>query len=159
MLFDIITSRDFMNKLEADYLDFKAEPDSARLALNCIITVYHLHEWVWGDWLNRDFETWKRLGIRDIDTFKKWLDIHCPGFLVIQSLTNGAKHFSKPDAETRLISGFGMGPYGAGPYGHPYLLIDHGAGESARLQIADQLIEETVSFWRQFFETYRPSMS
>jgi hypothetical protein len=45
-MFDIITSRDFLGKLEADYKDFKAQSDSARYALNCIITAYHLHVWV-----------------------------------------------------------------------------------------------------------------
>jgi len=60
-MFDIITSRDFLAKLEADYTDFKAQPDSARHALNRIITAYHLHEWIWGDWLKTDYATWKKL--------------------------------------------------------------------------------------------------
>ena len=42
-MFDIITSRDFLAKLEADFADFEKEPGSARLALNCAITGYHLH--------------------------------------------------------------------------------------------------------------------
>ena len=58
-MFDIVTSQEFLAKLEADCTDFKAQPDSARHALNCIITAYHLHEWVWGDWLNADYATWK----------------------------------------------------------------------------------------------------
>jgi hypothetical protein len=60
-MFDIETSEDFLNKLEAEYADFKAQPDSTRQALNCIMTAYHLHEWVWGDWLKTDHETWNRL--------------------------------------------------------------------------------------------------
>jgi hypothetical protein len=47
-MFDIITSRDFLAKLEADWDDFMKEPHSARLALNCAITAFHLHEWVIG---------------------------------------------------------------------------------------------------------------
>lgn len=35
-IFDIVTSRDFLAKLEADYCDFKVQPDSARHALNCV---------------------------------------------------------------------------------------------------------------------------
>jgi hypothetical protein len=49
-LFDIVTSYDFLAKLEEDYDDFVKEPHSSRLALNCAITAFHLHEWVWGDW-------------------------------------------------------------------------------------------------------------
>jgi hypothetical protein len=53
-MFDIITHRDSHAKLKADFDDFANEEDSARLALNCAITAYHLHEWVWGDWLKTD---------------------------------------------------------------------------------------------------------
>jgi hypothetical protein len=61
-MFNITTCRDFHSKLSADFDDFAKEQDSARLALNCIITAYHLHEWVWGDWLKTDYAAWKELG-------------------------------------------------------------------------------------------------
>ena len=48
-MFDIITSRDFLAKLEADFEDYERNPQSARHAVNCVITAYHIHEWVWGD--------------------------------------------------------------------------------------------------------------
>ena len=64
-----------------------------RLALNCAMTAYHMHEWVSGDWLKTDYAVWKELGIRDIETFLAWIDRACPWFPVIQGLTNGAKHF------------------------------------------------------------------
>jgi hypothetical protein len=41
-------------ELVADYADFKTQPDSARRAPNCIITAYHVHEWVWGHWLKTE---------------------------------------------------------------------------------------------------------
>ena len=37
--------------LVEDFDDFMAEPHSIRRAWHCAITAYHLHEWVWGDWL------------------------------------------------------------------------------------------------------------
>jgi hypothetical protein len=61
-MFDMLSSHDFFKKLEADYVEFKAQPDSSRHALNCIMTAYHLYEWVWGDWLNADYETWRKIG-------------------------------------------------------------------------------------------------
>jgi hypothetical protein len=161
-MFDIITSRDFLAKLEADYTDFKAQSDSARHALNCLTTAYHLHEWVWGDWLKTDYATWNMLGIRDEASFKKWLDDAWPGFALVQSLANGAKHFARritveaKRVETERIAGYGSGPYGVGPYGQPYLLIDYGAATPERWQTAEQVIDDAVAFWRGFFETYRP---
>ena len=42
--FDIVTCQDFHAKLTADFDDFAKEEDSGRVALNCAITAYHLHE-------------------------------------------------------------------------------------------------------------------
>ena len=77
-MFDIVTCRDFLAKLNADFDDFLKQQDSARLALNCIVTAYHLHEWVWGDWLKTDHAAWKQLGIRDKETFIAWIEHECP---------------------------------------------------------------------------------
>ena len=156
-MFDIITSRDFLSKLEADYADFKAHPDSPRHALNCIITAYHLHEWIWGDWLKADFVTWSKLSIRDKETFRGWLLDEWTGFVVVENLANGAKHFvRKTSAETQRVAGYGCGPYGVGPYGQPYLLIDYGADKSERWQTAEQLLNDAVTFWRRFFDAHHP---
>lgn len=159
-MFDIITARDFLSKLEEDYADFKARPDSARRALNCIITAYHLHEWAWGDWLNRDYVIWNKLSIRNIESFEKWLERECPGFALARKLANGAKHFVRSvSSETQHVANFGEGPYGVGPYGSPYLLIDYGIDKPDRWKTGEQLIDEIVAFWRQFFQTYRPEDS
>ncbi len=156
MAFDIITSGDFLAKLDADYDDFKRQPDSSRHALNCIITAYHLHEWVWGDWLKIDYATWGKLGIRDDESFRSWLEGNWHGFGVVQSLANGTKHFVRQNAiGAERVAGYGCGPYGIGPYGQPYLLIDYGTAVPDRWQTAEQLIDEAINFWRQFFLTYR----
>jgi hypothetical protein len=154
-MFDIITSQDFLSKLEAEYADFKAQPDSTRHAVNCIMTAYHLHEWVWGDWLKTDYEAWQEIGgIRDKDSFKVRLAELWPGLVIAEELTNGTKHFAKGSVETGRIAGYGSGPYNVGPYGRPYLLIDYGSGCVPRYQTAEQLIDAAVTFWRGFFDLY-----
>jgi hypothetical protein len=158
-MFDIVTCRDFLAKLNADFDDFLKQQDSARLALNCIVTAYHLHEWVWGDCLKTDHAVWKQLGIRDRETFIAWTERECPGFKTIQDLANGAKHFiRKQDVQTRHVGGFGMGPYGVGPYGASYLLIDYGADAGAeRWKTARELLECAVTFWNGFFDKHCPT--
>jgi hypothetical protein len=156
-IFDIVTSRDFLDKLKADYADFKSQPSSARLALNFIITAYHLHDWVWGDWLKADYATRKKLGIRKMPSFKAWLDRSCPGFGALKDLTNGAKHLRKTNVATEFIDGgFGSGPYGIGPLAQPYLLIDDGADGEQRWQTAGELLDQAIAFWDDFFKEYRP---
>jgi hypothetical protein len=108
-----------------------------------------------GDWLKTDYETWGKIGgIRDKESFKARLVKLWPSMVVVEELTNGTKHFAKGAVETERIAGYGSGPCGVGPYGKPYLLIDFGSDCSPRYQMAEQLIDEAVAFWRQFFNTY-----
>jgi hypothetical protein len=158
-MFDLATSQDFYAVLVADFDDFMAEPHSARRALHCAITAFHLHEWVWGDWLKADHVTRAALGISDKKSFLEWIDQHCVWFPGVQDLANGTKHFARNQGfETMRIGGYGQGPYGVGPYGQGYLLIDYGEGAGVhRWQPAAHLLEIVVRFWRDFFRAYRPS--
>ena len=160
-MFDVQTAEDFYAMLVADFDDFMAEPHSARRALHCAITAYHLHEWVWADWLKADRALRARLGISDKQAFLAWIDRHCVWFAGIQDLTNGAKHVRPNQGlETMRVGGYGEGPFGVGPYGQGYLLVDYGEGAGEhRWQPAANLLEVAVRFWRDFFRTYRPSPS
>jgi hypothetical protein len=84
-MFDLTNSRDFYAMLVEDFDDFMAEPHSARRAVHCAITAYHLHEWVWSDWLKHDYDVWKALGIRDKDSLRSWIDAKCVWVLAVQS--------------------------------------------------------------------------
>lgn len=157
-MFDVQTAEDFYTMLVADFDEFMAEQDSARRALHCAITAYHLYEWVWADWLKVDHDLWAKLKIRDRDSFLDRICQNCVQFKVVQDLANGTKHFGRNQrVKTERISGYGMGPYGIGPYGQAYLLIDYGeaAGEH-RWQTAADLLEIVVRFWRDFFRDSRP---
>ena len=94
-MFYIKNSRDFYEKLLQEFDDFQQDQLSARYAINCAITAYHMHEWVWGDWLKTDYAVWKKLGIRDKESFVAWLEGACPGFNTAQDIANGSKHFDR----------------------------------------------------------------
>jgi hypothetical protein len=159
-MFDLTNSREFYAMLVEDFDDFMAQPHSARRAVHCAITAYHLHEWVWGDWLKEDYGVWKAIGIRDKDSFRAWIESKCVWFLAVQDIANGTKHFIRDQGfETMRIGGYGQGPFGVGPYGQGYLLIDYGEGAAEhRWQPAAPLLEVVVRFWRDFFRAYRPSL-
>ncbi|MFG1391627.1 hypothetical protein [Xanthobacter agilis] len=173
-MFDIRSARDLLDKLEADFADYANESDSARLALNCSITAFHLHEWVWGDWLKSDRETRDALGIQSPKEFLQWIDKTCVWFPTIQALTNGTKHFGRPKGFDGIRvsrmpfmfdtpnAGFDQGCWdGPEPYvtgEDSYLLIDYGseAGEHRWYPVA-ALLEAVVRFWRKFFALYAPT--
>jgi hypothetical protein len=95
-----------------------------------------------------------RLGATVIRTkrdFVGWLDHNCPHFKLVQELANGSKH-CLPTHPTDKIEGYGQGPFGIGPAGHPYLLIDLGEGKplSERWAVAHTVLADVIAFWRAF---------
>src|SRR5258706_13329869 len=64
-MFGINSSVAFYGKMLEDYDHFVEQSGSPRHAINCMLSAYHMAEWIWGDWLQTDYATWKALGIRD----------------------------------------------------------------------------------------------
>lgn len=155
-MFDVTNSEKLYAMLVEHFDEFMRNQQSARCAIHCAITAYHLHEWVWGDWLRTDHVTRKKLGITNRRTFLEWIDSKCLWFPIIQALANGGKHFIRDQGfETKYIKVYGEGP---GVFGAGYLLVDFGEGAGElRWQTAAQLLELVVRFWRDFFANYRPT--
>ena len=62
--FGIETAKDLLEKLEQDIADFRSSKClSERHALNAVWTAYHMHEWVWGGLLKRDYAVQQALGL------------------------------------------------------------------------------------------------
>lgn len=172
-MFDINTSRDFLGIVEANFADFEKEPGSSRLAINCALTAYHLHEWVWNDWLKNDDETRKLLRIdKEKDAFLRWIDCHCVWFQRIQELANGAKHVRKMPFDAKRVSLLpeARGLPNAGAEGSHWdgpmpfitgdtevLLIDCGpADPEFQYLLVGQLLYVVLQFWRGFIERFAP---
>ncbi|MBG1233726.1 hypothetical protein [Aestuariivirga litoralis] len=160
-MFSVTKAKDFYAMVVGDFDDLMEEPDSPRRAMHCAIMAYHLHDWVWAE-IESDEALLTRLGLvegSDRVAFVHWIKARCPYFFGVQALAHETKH-SKPRErmQTERVSGWGSGPYGVGPYGRPYLLIDWGeeAGE-LRWQPALTLLEIVVRFWRDFFREYLPA--
>ena len=179
-MFNIVTSYDFLLKLEADFEDFEQAPHSARSALNCALSAYHLYEWVWGDWLKADSTCQKILGIAGKSAkerrvgFLKFIVRACPWFLTIQEIATGAKHFCQPSFETLRVgsvpfmldvqrAGLDEGSFdGPLPFDSTYpengrLLLDYGSGtDPHRFYPALTIFDAVIRFWREFFARYHP---
>lgn len=176
-MFDINNSRDFYEKLLADFDDFMARQDSGRLALNCAITAYHMADWIWADWLKFDAATKTTLNIKSKDDFLAFIDRSFPWFPTVQALANGTKHFGrKEDFDAVKVRGYGIGPYGGGPHGQSYLTIDYGEAVDAlparggfeleqhtgphpnphRFMPVALMLEGTVRLWRDFLNAHSP---
>lgn len=127
-MFGIVTAADYRKKVEADLDELREKPSDGRAAMNAVTGLYHMHDWLWAKWLkDRKPVELDAATINSKTDLLRSLDANCPHFKLIQLLANGAKHACYVDAEGK-IEGYGAGPFGIGPFGRPYLLIDLGKG-------------------------------
>ena len=156
-MFGIVTAEDFRAKSRRDYLRLAAELADADLAMNAILSNYHLHEWIWSLVLKsrRPFDLGGTI-IREKSDWIRWLEANCPHFAVLRDLANGSKHCIPAVYSTGRIAGFGQGPYGVGPFGVPYLLLDLGSelDGASRWLVGSEIVREASEFWDTFFEKH-----
>jgi hypothetical protein len=155
-MFAITNATEFFTKVKQDHAALEEQIDDSGRAMNCILSAYHLHEWVWAHSLKPTMP--RKLGnliVKDKSSFVGWLEAACPHFTLLQELTNGTKHCA-PVHSTMKIAGYGIGPYGIGPWGASYLLIDLGENVPIpqRWVVASDMLGEVVGFWGEFFEQY-----
>ena len=85
--FDIKNSDDFYKKLKEDYNEFCTKETSSRIALNCAMTAWHLHEWIYND-----YKTTKLRRFREVKKFGKELKKKCQSLQLMQDICTGTKH-------------------------------------------------------------------
>jgi len=155
-MFDITTCRDFHRKLRADFEDFAKEQASARLPSTASLRPITFTN---GCGATGSRRSRRMEGTRDQD--KESLSRGSSGnarrsgqFRTCEWREAFHSRAECRDAPRRRVR---HGPYGVGPFGASYLLIDYGvdAGEQ-RYKTARDLIESVVSFWNGFFERYLP---
>lgn len=181
-MFDVVTARDFYAMVIEDFDDFMEEPHAARRALHCAISAYHLHEWVWSDWLKSDAAARERIGIKKSkEAFVSWICQACVWFTYVQAMANGTKHLGRandfgtikvvaaPFAFDQHTAGWDQGAWDGpiqfvsgsmpvGPKGQGYLILDlgEGAAPETRWMPVAHILEVVLRFWRDFFRYYRP---
>jgi len=148
-VFGITTAADFREKSARDNAALQADVSNVDVAINAILSAYHLHEWVWRLVLKpRKPVSVRGAVLRNSDDWKTWLDQNFPHFGLLRDLANGSKH-CVPVSNAGKVEGYGQGPYGVGPYGKPYLLIDQGQAFSpeARWLVGNRVVREAAEFW------------
>ena len=157
-LFDINNSRDFYQKLLEDFDDYMGNTGSARHAMNCAITAHHMHDWVWVDFLKRNIELRKRLGIKSRNDFIKWIVEKSIWFSLVQGISNGSKHMQyDPALKAQHVGGWGVAKWDEHNWGQTHLVIDMGGDDpGSRYMHIATLLEVVVRFWRDFLRAYGP---
>ena len=87
--YDIKNSFDFFKKLLDEREDLLKNPTSARFAINCAITAWQLHDWVYSERYNYSFMS----QFKSKSDFRKYLYSKEIVFRTIHDLADGAKHY------------------------------------------------------------------
>jgi hypothetical protein len=104
-MFGISTVRDYYAMLVEDFDEFMAEPGSARRAIHCAMTAYHMYEWAWSDLVKENDRLKERIGAKKKKEFVQWIGNDCIWFECVADLASGSKHFLQ-DFETMRVGGF-----------------------------------------------------
>ncbi|MEN5168332.1 hypothetical protein ABE444_02060 [Brevundimonas pondensis] len=149
-MFGITTAKDFRSKASRDNAALQSDIANADYAINAVLSAYHLHEWVWGRSLKASSPISVRgTMLREKKDWVAWLDANFPHFSLLQDLANGSKHCVPVSAES--VDGYGEGPWGIGPFGVPYLLIDLGSEKQVedRWRVASDVLQDANDFWAE----------
>lgn len=145
--FSIQTSEDFLKKLLEDYEEFKLNPISSRIALNCAITSWHLTEWIFNEYKHL-FAQYNNLGM-----YQGAIKQLCPSLQIMHDLANGTKHYvltkHNPIVNESNIhqGGFSREFSREFDISYLYLLLKNGTK-----LIFDDEIQSVVVFWKQYFK-------
>jgi hypothetical protein len=97
--YDIKNSFDFFRKLLDEREDFLKNPASARFAINCAITAWQLHDWVYAD--REKYPFMKQFQSKS--DFRNYLYLKERDFRTIHDLADGAKHYQLTSRTTTIL--------------------------------------------------------
>ena len=119
------SARDFWTKIaQLDYVDFRDDATDLRKAFHAAATLYHVVDWVWGDYKSRPQMVYGAGSLNDLRDHI--IQNECANFGLIRDVADSTKHFrldrssatvSSATEVTSRSTGYGEGGYGEGGYG------------------------------------------
>ena len=147
-LFGVNTVDDYLALCSEAVGEFTAQQDSVLKGFTAILVLNHLP-----DWLRYKLTAAERntLGLSSQPEAEvvSALEARNADLTLVRQIANGFKHL-RPVHPTQKVEGYGNGPFGVGPFGVPYLLIDLGEDEdtSKRWCLGLNLCERVLAWWQ-----------
>lgn len=148
IIFGVDTICDYMNLCVKAVNDFEKSQDNVLKAFTAILILNHIV-----DWLQYKLTTPERGILRISGSKEESVQNHFEGqnsdLILVRDIANGFKHL-RLKQPTKEIKGFGCGPYGTGPFGAPYLLIDPSdhLSPDERGYNAFSLCQKVLAWWQ-----------
>ncbi|MFN8437327.1 MAG: hypothetical protein U0V72_06750 [Cytophagales bacterium] len=163
--FGIINSEQFLEKLLSEYEDFDKNPISARHAINCALTAWHLTDWIYQehsiikDNFKDSEKTKEKNGITErikISGLKKFQDHlinqKCKELSYMRDISNGSKHCLLRNTEIKgktlkYIGNYSFKDYSRKDYNVDRFIYEDGNGVKQNFE--DALLT-VIEFWKNF---------
>ncbi len=148
-LFGMETINDYLALCEEAVKAFEEEQDSVLKGFTAILALNHLPDWLRYKLTQADRQS---LGFADPASgasVKCFFENQNEDLKLLRQIANGFKHL-QPDHSTERIAGYGEGPWGIGPCGAPYLLIDPGTEKDASERSLGglELCKRVLAWWK-----------
>lgn len=148
-VFGIDSVSDYLDFCSNAVKDFKSAQDNVVRGFTAILALNHIPDWLRYKLTSAQRNALGLSGTEVGECVKNYFECQNDDLGLIRDVSNGFKHLRLANS-TRKVSGYGRGPFGVGPYGSPYLLIDLGEelpGED-RWVVGSNLCERTLGWWK-----------
>ena len=162
--FGIISSREFYNKLIEEYNEFDSNYISARHAINCSITSWHLTDWTYNEFFKADpdYQTKEKTKekngkvyvkvIPGVLIYQNELVKKCPELKYMRLIANGSKHCLLRNTEIKEKTVIYKGDYNNDYSRHDYdvdrFQIDTDGGKID----FEKTLMKTIEFWNDYLD-------
>lgn len=157
-MFGIDTINEYLVFCAQAVSEFERDQDNVLRAFSAILALNHIP-----DWLQYKLAVAQRcaLGIPNSqygESVKDYFEDQNEDLKRVRDIANGFKHL-KPAHSTNVVAGWGRGPWGVGPYGAPYLLIDLGdhLPPNKRWDVGLSLCNRTLEWWQNQLSVLIPT--
>lgn len=147
-IFDIDTIGEYLAFCAEAVAELEKDQDNVVRAFAAILALNHIPDWLQHKLTVEQRSAIGLTGSQLSNTVKDYFEGRNTDIKRVREIANGFKHL-RPVYSTQKVAGYGQGPYGIGPFGAPYLLIDLGDDKPAneRWDVGFDLCKRVLSWW------------
>jgi hypothetical protein len=135
-------------------VDMEADKGNVNRCFSAILALNHIPDWLQYK-LTSSQRIQLKLNEKEGKPVKNSYEEKNKKLELLRHISNGLKHLQHNDVSTdNIINSYGSEPFGTGPYGVSYLLIDRGENflPEERYCTVLKLCQETLAFWKDELE-------
>lgn len=157
-MFGMNTINDYLAFCAQAVAEFKQDQGNVLRAFGAILAINHIPDWLQYKLTSAQRQTFGITCLKSGHPVKDHFEGQSGDVMLVRQIANGFKHLT-PNPRNQVVSGYGCGPSGVGPYGASYLLVDLGQEVQSvdRWVVALDLCRRTLDWWNCQLAAVSPS--